>query len=149
MPTAVIAAFQNNWRERYEVLLTSAVRLGEEGFNEAAIVTAQTACEVYVETVLTAAIRRTEGSERLIAALEMLQPRPYSLNNDRVRGLYELFSGHRIDTRGAVWSRFKEHVKRRHEIVHGGRAATPEEASDSITAVRELVSHMQRNAKWE
>jgi hypothetical protein len=51
------AGFPEIWEARYEILLTTAKKLRDEGYNEAAIATAQTACETYTELVLTAAFR--------------------------------------------------------------------------------------------
>jgi hypothetical protein len=139
--------FPEMWDLRYEVLLDTAKKLRDDGHNEAAIVTAQTACEVYTQLVLTSAFRAAVP-DHAVDALEKLMP-GYSLNHGRVRDVYVAFSGDRIQEDKALWSRFVEHVKRRHEIVHRGREATLEETSASISVVEEVIAHMIRNARWE
>jgi hypothetical protein len=140
------AGFPEIWGARYEILLTAAKKLRDEGYNEAAIATAQTACETYTELVLSAALRAAVP-EHVANTLENLMPTPYNLDNDRVRNVYVAFSGDRIQAEKPLWHRFKQHAKRRKEIVHRGDEATTEEATDSIEVVEKLIRHMMRNAR--
>lgn len=126
------AAWPEWWGDRYEALLEAARRLRDEGHHEAAIATAQTACEVCTETTLSA-LFRIKGLTHLTDPVDSLVP-SYNLANDRVRKLYEAVSGDPIHEE-PFWSAFKQHSKRRNEIVHGGREAEPWESEASIDAV--------------
>ena len=70
-----------------EILLEAAKRLRDDGHPEAAIVTAQTACEVCTEIVLTATFRR-RGIDYLSDPLGRLL-HTYNVGNERVRRIYE------------------------------------------------------------
>src|SRR5687767_2764159 len=59
--TASMTATVVRWQERYRFLLDSARQLRDQRHHEAAIVTAQTACEVCTEVVLTDALRDRVG----------------------------------------------------------------------------------------
>jgi hypothetical protein len=147
VPVAVWGAYQNWWAERYGPLLEVARQLRNDGYYAAAIVTAQTACEVYAEVVLSAALRAAVPDD-VAEALKKAIP-GYNLTHRRVRDVYVAFSGDRIQDDKPLWNRFNKHVERRIGVVHKGREATLEEASDSIAVVEEVIQHMVRNASWE
>jgi hypothetical protein len=83
------------WQERYEVLLDTAHQLRGQGHHEAAIVTAQTACEVCTESVLTEALRERVGDDG-VTDLITGSLGNYSPTNDRVKKWYETLFDHRI-----------------------------------------------------
>ena len=128
------------WR-RYEVLLDTAKKLHDAGYNEAAIVLAQTACEVCTERVMVAAAA-AGGKPR-----SKLQLSNYNLDRTNVRKLYTEVTGQDIrqDDPGR-WDAFQEHVKRRHKVVHRGQPATAEDASASIKAVEYIIGRMLSNS---
>jgi len=127
------------WRAQYVVLLKTAKELHTQGYHAASIVTAQTASEVCTELVLTDALRAKSSEDLADLIRQMI--RNYDLNNDRVRNLYEALTGDLIQHE-TFWKSFKEHVDRRHKIVHRGRQASAQEAADSITAVESVIEHL-------
>ncbi len=139
MGVAWIAFANGAWRERFEVLLDSAKQLRDQGHNEAAIVTAQIACEVYAEVVLTAMFAR-KNIEYLSDPIEEILPN-YNLGNEKVRGVYVALCDDPIHQQ-VFWSRFKQHTKRRNDVVHRGTQANQADADDSITVVEEVIHHI-------
>jgi hypothetical protein len=143
VPVATYGAYQNWWAERYGPLLEAARQLRNDGYHAAAIVTAQTACEVCTEVVLTDALRE-RVSEDDIADFITDSLRNYNPTTDKVKKLYELLFGNRIQ-REAFWSSFVEHVERRNAIVHRGQSATPQDAGESIATVDKVIRHLLQN----
>jgi hypothetical protein len=139
-------AFANDplWGARFEVLLEAAKRLRDDGHPEAAIVTAQTACEVCTERVMTETFLRRR-IDYLSDPLGRLLPN-YNIGNDRVRKIYEAVTNDSIAAAdNARWQRFQQHVKKRQGVVHGGQEATPSDADASITVVEEVIEHVRRH----
>ena len=127
-------------------MLDAAETLKNQGHYEAAIVTAQTACEVCTEVFLEAGFRN-KGITYLADPIESLLRNNYNLNNDRVRGIYKTVCDDQIEQE-PFWARFKEHTKRRNDVVHRGVRASQQEAVDSIGVVREVVTHIRSNAGY-
>jgi hypothetical protein len=139
-------AFANDplWGARFEVLLEAAKRLRDDGHPEAAIVTAQTACEVCTERVMTETFLRRR-IDYLSDPLGRLLPN-YNIGNDRVRKIYEAVTNDSIAAAdNARWQRFQQHVKKRHGVVHRGQEATQSDAGASITVVEEIIEHVRRH----
>lgn len=80
-------AFPEMWKDRYEILLDTAKRLRDEGYHEAAVVTAHTACEVCTEITVSGALRE-KGLDHLSKPIDDLLPN-YNIRNEKVRKLYE------------------------------------------------------------
>jgi hypothetical protein len=132
------------WSEQYRFLLDTAKKLRDQGHHEAAIVTAQTACEVCTEVVLSAMLHAS-GIEEYVADL-ITGPLPnYNLLSKRVQKVYEAFSEDKIRWGEPLWQSFRTHVVRRNDIVHQGRQATPQEANDSIAAAEAVIGHLLAN----
>jgi hypothetical protein len=127
---------------RHDTLLESAGRLRADGQHEAAIAMAQAACEVCTKTTLQA-LFLVNDIAYLTDPVGNLLP-SYNLGNDRVRKLYVAVSGDPIQNE-AFWSTFKQHAKRRHEVLHEGREPEPWESEASIEAVRSVVSHLLKS----
>ena len=136
------AAVIKRWEQRYKFLLDTARELRDQGHPEAAIVTAQTACEVCTAVVFTAVLR-AKGVVSLTDPLRNLIS-SYSLANDKVRDLYVALAGDRIQDK-PFWSDFKAHAKLRTNIVHGGHSATAEDADKSIATVEKVIDHLLQN----
>ena len=139
-------AFANNplWGARFEVLLEATKRLRDDGHPEAAIVTAQTACEICTEIVLTGTFQRRR-IDYLSDPLGRLLPN-YNIGNDRVRRIYEAVTNDSIAAADSVrWQRFQQHVKKRHGVVHGGQEATRSDANASIKVVEEIIEHVREH----
>jgi hypothetical protein len=144
----ILAAYWPEWWEnRFFVLLDTAKTLKDQGHSEAAIVTAQTACEVCTEVFLEAGFRN-KGISYLNDPVEALLHNNYNLGNDRVRNLYAAVCDDPIQQE-PFWSSFKEHVWRRHRVVHRGKRASQQEAEASIAVAEEVVRHIRRNAGYE
>ncbi len=144
MPVAVFGAYQN-WSERYGPLLEAARQLRNDGYHAAAIVTAQTACEVCTEVVLAEVLRARVGDEAVADYITGSLRDNYNLVSGRVQKLYEVLFGHRIQEYPSLWQPFKDHVEWRNKIVHQGREATAQEADESIAAVDRVVQHLLQN----
>lgn len=141
---SVTISWGERYRERYQVLLDAAKKLREQGYHAAAIVTAQTACEVCTELVLSAMLH-TSGIEKRVAVL-ITDPLPnYNLLRKRVQQVYEAFSEDKIRRGEPLWQSFRTHVERRNKIVHQGREATPQEANDSIAAAEAVIGYLLAN----
>jgi hypothetical protein len=141
---AVFGAHQNWWAERYGPLLEAARQLRNDGYHAVAIVTAQTACEVCTEVVLTEALRARVDDED-VADFITAPLHDYNLKHDRVKELCALTFGHRIQENHPLWQPFIRHVDRRNAIVHRGHEATAQDADESIAAVDKVVQHLLQN----
>ena len=86
-PVASWGQHQNRFGRRYRVLLDSARQLREGGYFEAAIVTAQTACEVCAEIVISD-VCKGRGIGHLAGTVMGLLNNNYNLANLLVRKLY-------------------------------------------------------------
>jgi hypothetical protein len=76
----------------FQALLSTAKELNDNGHHEAAIVTAQTACEVCTEMVLTKTFEIRGVPEYLPKTLDdfvLGKNYTYNVGSDRVRKLYE------------------------------------------------------------
>jgi len=141
---ASVALYWGVWDEQYSFLLDTARKLRDQGHHEAAIVTAQTACEVCTEVVLSAMLHAS-GIEEHVADL-ITDPLPnYNLLGTRVQKVYETFSEEKIRWGEPLWQSYRSHVKRRNDIVHRGRQATPQEATAAIEAVEAVIGHLLEN----
>ena len=136
------------WSGRFEVLLQVAKDLRDNDHPEAAIVTAQTACEVCTEILLTETFRK-RGIDYLSDPLGSLLPN-YNLGNDRVRRVYQAATNDLITTETVRWAAFKQHTKKRNDVVHAGEAAARDKADASIKVVEDIIRHMVRHhyEKW-
>jgi hypothetical protein len=121
-------------------LLQLARTLAQQGFHSQAVITAQTACEVYTEAVITRLIR-ARGIADLHEAIDSMIPN-YNLANERVRRLYDALSSDRIQET-EFWQRFKTHVERRHEAAHQGKGLSADVASASCQVAEELIRHLE------
>ncbi len=144
------SAFANDplWGKRFEVLLGAAKQLRDNDHNEAAIVTAQTACEVCTEIVLTLTFQ-SRGIDYLNDPLGHLLSN-YNVGNERVRRLYEAVTDDLISKTSPHWSSFQKHVKKRNDVVHSGEQATRAEADASIAVAAEIIEHIKQHyyARW-
>jgi hypothetical protein len=139
------------WGFLFQSLLRAAKDLNDKGHHEAAIVAAQTSCEVCTEMVLTETFEIRGVPEYLSDTLGVLLGKNYNVGNPRVREIYEAVTEDPIYADGkARWYRFKEHTKKRHAVVHKGESATKADADASIKVVQEIIEHIlqHHDAKW-
>jgi hypothetical protein len=132
------------WGQQYKFLLDTAKKLRDQAHHEAAIVTAQTACEVCTEVVVSGWLR-AKGIEDYVADLITEPLRSYNPLDHRVRKVYEAFSEDEIEPGKLLWQSFRAHVERRNDIVHRGRQATPQEADDSIAVAEAIIGRRLAN----
>ena len=133
------------WEDRFFVLINTAKTLKDQGHPEAAIVTAQTACEVCTEIFLEAGFRNQDIAYLKGPINDLLTN--YNVGNPRVRRIYEAVCNDQI-SQEPFWARFQEHVKRRHRRVHRGEKASQQEAEDSITVAEEVIGHIRGKAGY-
>jgi hypothetical protein len=139
--------FLARYGKRLNVLFNTAVWLRDLGYHEAAIITAQTACEVCTEIVLTDAFD-SRGIGYLTDPVGDLLPN-YNLAHDKVRKVYEAVTDDAI-AQEPFWPTFKEHNKKRNGVTHRGERATRADADASIAVVEEVIRHIQQHyvATW-
>jgi hypothetical protein len=140
--------FVARFGKRLNVLFNTACWLRDLGYHEAAVITAQTACEVCTAKVLADTLDRRGIGELSGPVLNLLPG--YNLAHGRVRKFYEAV------TNGAIgqepfWSSFKEHNERRVRIVHRGEKAMRADGEASIAVVEEVITHIQQHyaATWQ
>jgi hypothetical protein len=134
--------------ELHGTLLATADALLDDGHFGAAIVSAQTACEVLTENVMHfwfSHVLITGGGSGLwrdlgTELMDLFQT--FTLTNERLRGVYELISGDSIREQ-PFWGRYKEHVRRRNRVVHEGSVTTQAEAAKSVAVATEFVAHIK------
>jgi hypothetical protein len=131
------------WQQRYKFLLDTARELRDDDHPEAAIVIAQTACEVCTEAVLTEALRQRVGDDEVADRITGSRWN-YNPTTDWVKEWYETLFDHRIQDE-RFWLSLKEHVDRRHAVVHRGEEATGQEADESIAAVEAVIQRLLKN----
>ena len=143
---AVFGAHQNWWAERYGPLLEAARQLMNDGYYAAAVVTAQTACEVCTEVVLTEALH-ARVSDKDVADFITRSLRNYNPSSDNrsVKKLYKLLFGQPLRQKEPFWASFDIPIDRRNRIVHRGGEATVLDAAESIAAVDKVIRHLLEN----
>jgi hypothetical protein len=135
--------------ELHDMLLATAAALLDDGHFGAAVVSAQTACEVLTENVMhfwISQILITGGGSSLWRDLgESLMDlfQTFTLTNERLLRVYVLISDDSSITEQPFWNRYKELVKRRHRVVHRGSVSTHAEAAQSIAVAKEFVAHIK------
>jgi hypothetical protein len=109
--------------------------LNSESHHEWVVVVAQTACEVYVRDVLgRRAAQLGEAAVTLVAQLPSC-----NLDNERVRRVFQEFTGYAPPQEAAWWRDYQAHAQRRHRIVHAGARITRADAESSITAAEAMI----------
>jgi hypothetical protein len=124
----------------YRQVLEAAERYANDGENAVAVIVAQTACELVTEIAFESFFRLHGMSE---SDKKALRPRPYNLDNGKVRALYVLLSKDKIHRNKSFWPGFTKQAKLRHRIVHNGEPATAKDAKDSIQATTKLIEHVE------
>jgi hypothetical protein len=136
------------WQSKFAYLLDDAKRLRDAGHHEAAIVTAQTACEVFMAVLLSRALRDKVGDDAIAGYITGSLRNNYNpnSNNGSLKKLYEVLFGKSLRPKGdQLWSAFDEDVDRRNRIVHRGQFANEDDANESIKAVTAVIEHLLQN----
>jgi DNA-directed RNA polymerase subunit RPC12/RpoP len=124
-----------------------AAELYKPGYFGAALIVAQTACEVVVELAIDKALR-TKKVPELVEPIDQFVL-TYSVKNERLRRLYEALTNDMLagdKTIGQApqpfWSRYCDTVKDRNACVHSGVAISQAKARAGVDAANEFVNHV-------
>lgn len=124
------------------LLETSRQLLDQARYRSAAVVMAQTACEVFTEVAF-ATILKNMGLESLDEPLSKLA-RSFNLTNVRVRKLYVALSQDSIH-QTSFWNGYIELVELRNKVVHKGKLVTAQQARDSYLTATQMIRHLERS----
>ncbi len=128
-------------KPRHFELRHTAQTLLAEGRNELAVITGQTACEVYIEHVMSEiASRKAPGPVgdvfvRLVSG--------FSMRDRRARQAWEALTSLRI-REAPFWKAYDRHVERRNQIVHKGAQVSCDEAQESLDAVLAFLTYVEQ-----
>lgn len=117
-----------------------AEQLFDDGNYLYAIVAVQTGFELYVEGVFDYILHLRSTAEMGGAVRELI--RNYNLDDRRIRAVWESLTRHRITASDSIWKAYKDHLERRHNLVHRGELTTKDEAAASLNAVNALASEI-------
>jgi hypothetical protein len=126
----------------HQELLVVARRLASQGEHRAAVVIAQTACEVLTEQVIRHLLELARAKALKDWALDVIGNRNFNLDNERVRKLYVALSDDRIMDR-SLWAPYQAHVRLRHRVAHRGELPSEGEAKASCDAAGALLEHLE------
>ncbi len=138
------AAFEVDLVYLHRNLLVLAQQQLNEGYAQAAVLTAQTASEVLVQAALRTLLRRHGLRDQEDAILGVIAELNLQPNNRPLRKLYKALSGDE-DLENQPW--FKKdvlaHVERRNLVAHRGEAVENGDGQHSIDTVLRLVEHIE------
>jgi len=123
----------------HKTLLGLAQTLHDEGRYQLSVVTAQMACEVVGEQVLSALLSVQVG-ELEGAVLELVPS--HHLAHDKVQALFDGLTGATLASE-PWWPGYRAHVKRRNGIVHRGARVEETGSSDSLKVASAFCSHVR------
>jgi hypothetical protein len=127
-------------QRRHRVLLERARELLRQGAPGATVVVAQSAVEVLVDSVIGQRLQARDVGGLRVHIMGMI--RTHTLNDDRTRALWLELTGDRIN-QVDVWSRYRDHLKRRHEFVHRGVDVSESDAVESLHVVSAMIEHIE------
>lgn len=132
---------------RHQARLERAQDLLDRGDWDLALVVAQTAVEVLVAQVISDRLQAIGDhlEENQLPTLRTNLTRnvkTYSLNDDPTRELWDDLMEDTIK-QADVWAEYKDHVKRRHGVVHRGVEVNQAQATASLAAARAMIEHVQ------
>lgn len=121
-------------------ILTTARQLHEAGVHEAAVVAAQSACEVACEWAIARLLLR-RGAGYLHKCLDEMVG-SYNLTG-RVCHLYVALSGDRVQDQ-PFWAKLTECVKLRNRVVHDGQTVSAEWAARHLEVAQHVIRHLEQ-----
>lgn len=141
---SLLLLFNQARNPRHFDLLRLARQLLDEHKPDLAVVTAQTACEVYAEVAITEMLkaRQLEEFEEVIPALL----NSFSLKDKRGQLVFHALTGKRIQ-QADFWADYHAHVQRRHAVIHRGVEVAPELATASVAAATSFFEYVA--TAWE
>ncbi len=113
----------------------------EDNSDRLAVILAHAACDVQMEDTL-AQLFIARDVRSLYEPLKGLVGNQINLHTERVRAVYTALSGD-DPAKQPWWSAWKEGIRRRNGVAHGGHAVNSEAAAKSLDACRKCVSHLQ------
>lgn len=140
MTAAGFEVFLEDQRRDSE-LLDRANDLVAQGHHDLAVIVAQTACEVLVADAMRA-VARGHASDELYPWL-LQRVGSYTLIDNQTRKLWNALSATSIQQE-PWWSEYREHVRRRNQIVHEGQRVDVEAARASLAAARALFEYVEQ-----
>jgi hypothetical protein len=126
----------------YIELFGAAKRLLDAGELGAAVVLAQTACEVLGANVLERLMKKRNVEFLRDWIVSAATRGNANFSNDRVRDLYVTLSGDRIQDQ-PFWAQYQSHVRRRHDVAHNGTTVSKAETEESYQAAESFIRHLE------
>ncbi len=128
---------------RHIELAQQARQLFDAGSYDYAVVAAQTACEVMAFDAINELLTAGSGAVTLLFASRWFAKnnKTPSLNEDRLRDLWNALAEDEIQST-EWWASYKDHLGRRHGIVHRGAVPTEGEAEQSLKATDAFRTHV-------
>jgi len=129
---------------RHFELIRSAADLAGEGRYDFAVISSQTALEVYLELEVARLLSWRRLGTLGPAILDTLVP-SYTFVDSRLQALWYALKG---DDMRAVkaqdwWRNYPAHLALRNSIVHGGHTATADEADRSLETAMKAMAYIQ------
>jgi HEPN domain-containing protein len=118
-------------------LLEKAEQLCQTGFYEAALVTAQSACEICCEQTFTLFLKQNDIAF-IQSALRGLITN-YNVSNGKTTKLYSAVARERIQDQ-PFWQAYKALVEHRNNVVHKGEPVSKEQAEGYLTTAKDIIA---------
>ncbi len=113
----------------HTVLLDTAKAFLQRNECQVAVVIAQTAVEVLVEQIVSEQLSKRGTAPQLQEWIKK-RGRPFGLTNQSSQALYTALTNDEIQ-KAAFWTRYTQHVTRRHHVVHRGEPVDTPQAEES------------------
>jgi hypothetical protein len=117
-----------------ELLARARGRIVAKQFDHA-VITAQTAFEVYIRGLLHDLSRSVMPDQVAVA----VQPQSAALRDRSSKALLEALIGKRITESDDLWKRYDQHAIKRNGVVHAGATMEEADAEESVDVVRQLI----------
>jgi hypothetical protein len=128
---------------RHVELGKQAHKLFEDGIYNCAVIISQTACELLVFEGFTDLLEaQGESPSADFARLWFQKCRTTSMTDDRLRELWTLLTGDKIQEQHQWWPAYKDHVGRRNGAAHRGTEPTKAQAEESLKATDAFRTHV-------
>ena len=122
-------------------LFAAARSMLDDGHFGPAVVVAQAAVEVGMETAISFGLRAGEVPDALQTWIEDETVTSWSPANDRVQKLWTALTGDRL-TAADGWETYKVGVSLRHGFVHRAQEVPKDDAEGFIDAAQRVVAHV-------
>jgi hypothetical protein len=127
---------------RHVELAKRAQRLFDDGTYDFAIVAAQTSCEIFAFDAISELLEACEeGVPRRFTSSWFEKSRTHSLAEETLRDLWNALAEDTIQ-KEPWWESYRQHIVRRHGIVHRGSTPSKDEAEHSLKAAESFRAHL-------